>query len=76
MVPTARRMLLTDRRRAVLGMLGVAVALVMAMTLDGIFVGSTRQVSRYIDTSPADPASALVTATWVATGSTEVETGR
>ena len=54
LVPTARRMLLTDRRRAVLGMLGVAVALVMAMTLDGIFVGSTRQVSRYIDTSPAD----------------------
>ncbi len=54
MVPTARRMLWTDRRRAVLGILGVAVALVMALTLDGIFVGSTRQVSRYIDTSPAD----------------------
>ncbi len=53
-MPTARRMLLTDRRRAVLGILGVAVALVMALALDGIFVGSTRQVSRYIDTSPAD----------------------
>jgi len=53
-VPTARRMLFTDGRRALLGILGVAVALVMALALDGIFLGSTRQVSRYIDTSPAD----------------------
>ena len=54
MVPVARRMLFTDRRRALLGVAGVAIALVMALTLDGIFVGTTRQVSRYIDTSPAD----------------------
>ncbi len=54
MVPVARRMLFTDRRRALLGVAGVAVALVMALTLDGIFAGTTRQVSRYIDTSPAD----------------------
>lgn len=53
-VPAARRMLLSDRRRALLGVLGVAVALVLALALDGIFIGSTRQVSRYIDTSPAD----------------------
>ncbi len=54
MVPIARRMLFTDGRRALLGVAGVAVALVMALTLDGIFAGTTRQVSRYIDTSPAD----------------------
>ena len=54
MVPIARRMLFTDRRRALLGVAGVAIALVMALTLDGIFAGTTRQVSRYIDTSPAD----------------------
>ncbi|HVR79040.1 MAG TPA: ABC transporter permease [Acidimicrobiia bacterium] len=53
-VPVARRMLFTDRRRALLGVAGVSVALVMALTLDGIFAGTTRQVSRYIDTSPAD----------------------
>jgi putative ABC transport system permease protein len=47
-------MLFTDRRRALLGVAGVAIALVMALTLDGIFAGTTRQVSRYIDTSPAD----------------------
>ncbi|HEX2370870.1 MAG TPA: ABC transporter permease [Acidimicrobiia bacterium] len=54
MVPVARRMLFTDRRRAVLGVVGVAIALVMVLALDGIFAGTTRQVSRYIDTSPAD----------------------
>ena len=54
MVPIARRMLLTDRRRALLGVAGVAVALVMVLALEGIAAGSTRQISRYIDTSPAD----------------------
>jgi len=54
MVPIARRMLFTDRRRALLGVAGVGVALVMALTLNGIFAGTTRQISRYIDTSPAD----------------------
>lgn len=54
MVPVARRMLFTDRRRALLGVAGVAIALVMVLTLDAIFAGTTRQVSRYIDTSPAD----------------------
>jgi putative ABC transport system permease protein len=47
-------MLFSSRRRAVLGVLGVGVALVMALALDGIFAGATRQVSRYIDASPAD----------------------
>jgi putative ABC transport system permease protein len=54
MVPVARRMLFSNRRRAVLGVLGVAVALVMALALDSIFAGTTRQVSRYIDSSAAD----------------------
>ena len=54
MIPVARRMLFANRRRALLGVLGVAVALVMALALDAIFAGATRQVSRYIDSSPAD----------------------
>jgi putative ABC transport system permease protein len=54
MVPVARKMLFANRRRAWLGLLGVAMALVMALSLDGVFAGATRQVSRYIDTSPAD----------------------
>lgn len=54
MVPVARRMLFANRRRTLLGVLGVAVALVMALALDGIFAGATRQVSRYVDSSPAD----------------------
>lgn len=54
MVPVSRRMLFSNRRRALLGVLGVAVALVMALALDAIFAGTTRQISRYIDVSPAD----------------------
>ena len=53
-VPVARRMLFSSRRRALLGVLGVAAALVMALSLDAVFAGATRQVSRYIDSSPAD----------------------
>lgn len=53
-VPVGRRSLFAERRRAALGIAGVTVALLLVLTLDGIFAGATRQLSRYIDTSPAD----------------------
>ncbi|MBI2706657.1 MAG: ABC transporter permease [Actinobacteria bacterium] len=53
-VPLARRQLLQDRRRAVLAVAGVAAALVLVLVLNGVFAGATRQVTAYIDTSPAD----------------------
>jgi len=53
-VPVGRRGLFAERRRAFLGIAGVAVALLLMLALDGIFAGATRQLTRYIDTSPAD----------------------
>ena len=52
-VPIGRRNLFAERRRAMLGIAGVAVALLMILVLDGIVDGATRQLTRYIDTSPA-----------------------
>jgi putative ABC transport system permease protein len=52
-VAVGRRNLFAERRRAALGVLGVAVALLLILALDGIFAGSMRQITRYIDTSPA-----------------------
>ncbi|HEX6581091.1 MAG TPA: ABC transporter permease [Actinomycetota bacterium] len=53
-VPIGRRNLFSDRRRAILGVAGVAVALLLTLALDGIFAGAMRQVTRYIDESGAD----------------------
>ena len=53
-VPIGRRNLFSDRRRAVLGITGVGVALLMVLMLAAIVSGAMRQVTRYIDTSPAD----------------------
>jgi hypothetical protein len=53
-VPVGRRSLFVERRRALLGVGGVAVTLLMVLLLDGVFAGSMRQITRYIDTSPAD----------------------
>jgi len=53
-VPVGRRNLFSERRRAFLGIAGVAAALFMVLALDGIFGGLMRQVSRYIDSSGAD----------------------
>jgi putative ABC transport system permease protein len=53
-VPVARRSLFVERRRAFLGVGGVAVTLLMVLLLDGVFAGVMRQITRYIDTSPAD----------------------
>lgn len=52
-VPIGRRNLFSDRRRAILAVSGVAVTFLMVILLDGIVNGATRQLTRYIDTSPA-----------------------
>jgi putative ABC transport system permease protein len=53
-VPIGRRNLFSDRRRAILGILGVSVALLLMLSLNGIVDGAMEQVTRYIETSPAD----------------------
>lgn len=53
-VPLARRNLFQDRRRASLAVAGVAAALVLVLVLNGVFAGAMRQVTAYIDNSPAD----------------------
>jgi putative ABC transport system permease protein len=53
-VPVGRRSLFVERRRALLGVSGVAVTLLMVLLLDGVFAGAMTQITRYIDTSPAD----------------------
>ena len=53
-VPLARRNLFQDRRRAVLAVSGVAVALVLVLVLDGVFAGALRQVTAYLRNVPAD----------------------
>lgn len=53
-VPIGRRNLFAERKRAALGIVGVSVALVLVLALDGLFAGAMRQISRIIDTSSAD----------------------
>lgn len=53
-VPVARRALFSEKRRAILGVGGVSLALLIVLTLGGIFDGAMRQVTRYIDTAEAD----------------------
>ena len=53
-VPLARRNLFQDRRRVLLSTGGVAVALLLVLTLGGIFAGAMRQLTSYIDRSGAD----------------------
>jgi putative ABC transport system permease protein len=60
-VPVARRSLFVERRRALLGVGGVAVTVLMVLLLDGVFAGVMRQITRYIDTSPADVIAAQAT---------------
>lgn len=57
-VPVGRRSLFVERRRTLLGVGGVAVTLLMVLLLDGVFAGAMRQITRYIDTSPADVIAA------------------
>lgn len=53
-VPLARRNLFQDRRRAALAVSGVAAAFLLVLVLNGVFAGAMRQVTAYIDRSPAD----------------------
>jgi putative ABC transport system permease protein len=53
-VPVGRRNLFVERRRAILGIAGVATAVLLVLALDGILAGATKQLTRYIDTSQAD----------------------
>ncbi len=53
-IPVGRRNLFSERRRAFLGIAGVAVSLLMVLALGGIFAGAMRGVTRYVDTSGAD----------------------
>jgi len=53
-VPVGRKNLFSEPRRAVLGVGGVAVALLLVLMLGGIVDGAIREVTAYIDTSPAD----------------------
>lgn len=53
-VAVGRKSLFADRRRAMLGVTGLAAALLLVLALDGIFAGATRGVTRYIDASSAD----------------------
>lgn len=53
-IPVGRRNLFSEPRRAILGIGGVGVALLMVLLLGGIVNGAMRDVTRYIDTSPAD----------------------
>jgi putative ABC transport system permease protein len=52
-VPVGRRLLLADRRRAALSILGVAASLLLVQVLGGIFAGAVDRVTYYIRTSPA-----------------------
>jgi putative ABC transport system permease protein len=53
-VPIARRTLFIERRRAALGVGGVALALLIVLALGAVFDGTMREVTRYIDTADAD----------------------
>lgn len=53
-VPVGRRNLFSERRRAYLGIAGVGAALLLMLAVNGIYDGAIRQITRYIDTSPAD----------------------
>ncbi|HET7516963.1 MAG TPA: ABC transporter permease [Actinomycetes bacterium] len=53
-VPLARRNLFQDRRRVLLSIGGVAVALLLVLILGGIFAGAMRQLTSYIDRSGAN----------------------
>lgn len=54
MLPLARRSLLHDRFRFFLSVLGVALSLMLILVLQGLFDGVNRQVTAYLDNSPAD----------------------
>ena len=52
-VPVGRRNLFSERRRGLLGIAGTAAALLLVLAIDAIFDGAMRQITRFIDTQPA-----------------------
>lgn len=53
-VPLGRRILFEDKRRGALSIVGVGVALVLVLILNGVVDGAMRAVTAYIRDSPAD----------------------
>jgi putative ABC transport system permease protein len=53
LVPLARRILFSDRRRTALSVSAVSGAFVLVLVLGGIFEGAMEQVTQYIHSSPA-----------------------
>jgi putative ABC transport system permease protein len=53
-VPLGRRNLTADRRRLAASVLGVGLAVMLILLLDGMWVGVQRQSTAYIDHNPAD----------------------
>jgi putative ABC transport system permease protein len=52
-VAVGRRNLFSDRRRALLGVGGTAAAMLLVLAVGALFDGAMRQITRYIDTQPA-----------------------
>lgn len=52
-VAVGRRNLFSERRRGLLGVAGTAAALLLVLAVGAIFDGAMRQITRYIDTQPA-----------------------
>lgn len=53
-VPLARRQLMAHPGRTLAGLAGIAVALLLIMTLQAVFAGMERRLTAYIDRSGAD----------------------
>jgi putative ABC transport system permease protein len=53
-VPLARRQLLARRGRALAGVVGIAVALLLVLALNAIFAGIEQRLTAYVDHSGAD----------------------
>lgn len=54
MVPVARRNLLQDKLRLAISVGGVALAIMLVLILDGFLTGMYRQITAYVDNTPAD----------------------
>jgi len=52
-VAVGRRNLFAERRRGLLGVAGTAAALLLVLAVGAVFDGAMRQITRYIDTQPA-----------------------
>lgn len=53
-VPLARRQLLVRPGRTIVGVVGIAVALLLVLTLNAIFAGMEERLTAFIDATGAD----------------------